>query len=278
MGGLKSKLPVTYGTMLAATLAIAGIPPLAGFFSKDEILWKAWDAGHPMLWAIGFVTAGLTAFYMFRLFYLAFHGRFRGEAEVLDHAHESPPSMAVPLIVLAALSVVGGWIGLPHAIGGPLGGLPNVFEGWLEPVFADAGHAVEAAHAVPPIEIGLMVASVAVAVLGILLAWWMYVRHLSAPEALAARLRGLYTLLRGKYFIDELYEVLVVRPFNALSQFAWRIVDDLLIDGLFVNGSGALVRLGSRVASGWETGYVQSYLLVFFGGVVLLLVFLVFGG
>ena len=113
---------------------------------------------------------------------------------------------------------------------------------------------------------------------GILLAWWMYVRDPSVPAALASRLRGAYTLLRGKYFVDELYDFVVVRPLNALSRFAWRVVDDLLIDGLFVNGSGALVRLGSRVASGWESGYVQSYVLVFFGGVVLLLAYLVFGG
>jgi NADH-quinone oxidoreductase subunit L len=186
--------------------------------------------------------------------------------------------MAAPLVVLGIFSVVGGWIGLPHAIGGPLGSLPNVFEAWLEPVFADVVLAGEGAHAVPPIEYALMAASVAVALLGILLAWWMYVRDPSLPAVLATRLRGAYALLSGKYFVDEVYDFLVVRPFNALSRFAWRVVDDLLIDGLFVNGSGALVRLGSRVASGWETGYVQSYVLVFFGGVVLLLVYLVFGG
>jgi NADH-quinone oxidoreductase subunit L len=278
MGGLKAKLPLTYWTVLAGTLAISGIPPLAGFFSKDEILWKTWAAGYPALWAIGLVTAGLTALYMFRLFFLTFHGSFRGSPGAWDHPHESPPSMAVPLTVLGVLSIAGGWIGLPHAIGGPLGGLPNAFEAWLEPVFADAGHASEVAHTVPPIEYGLMAASVAVALLGIALAGWMYVSDPSVPATLATRLRGLYILLRGKYFVDELYEVLIVRPFNALSRFAWRVVDDGLIDGLFVNGSGALVRLGSRVASGWETGYVQSYVLVFFGGVVLLLVYLVFGG
>ncbi|HET6342498.1 MAG TPA: NADH-quinone oxidoreductase subunit L [Gemmatimonadota bacterium] len=278
MGGLKAKLPVTYWTMLAGTLAIAGIPPLAGFFSKDEILWKAWEAGHPALWAIGLATAGLTALYMFRLFHLTFHGPFRGPPGTLDHAHESPPSMALPLIVLGALSIAGGWIGLPLAIGGPLGGLPNTFEGWLEPVFADVAHADLAAHAVPPMEYGLMAASIAVALLGILLAWWMYVRDTSVPATLATRLRGLYMLLRGKYFVDELYDFLIVRPFTALSRFAWRVVDDGLIDGLFVNGSGAFVRLGSRVASGWESGYVQSYIMVFFGGVVLLLAYLVFGG
>ncbi|MGH7559017.1 MAG: NADH-quinone oxidoreductase subunit L [Gemmatimonadota bacterium] len=279
MGGLRSSLPVTYWTMLAATLAIAGIPPLAGFFSKDEILWKTWESGHTLLWATGFLTAGLTALYMFRLFFLTFHGEFRGTDEERAHLHESPLSMAVPLSVLGVLSVVGGWIGLPHALGGPLG-IPNAFERWLEPVFADATGAAAAVHAAPvaasapPVEYGLMAASVAIVVLGIGVAWWMYVRQPTLSTTLATRFRGAYTLIRGKYFVDEIYDFLAVRPFNAVSRFAWRVVDDGLIDGLAVNGSGALVRLGSRVASRWESGYVQSYVLVFFGGVVLLLAFL----
>jgi NADH-quinone oxidoreductase subunit L len=277
MGGLRSSLPVTYWTMLAATLAIAGLPPLAGFFSKDEILWRTWESGHALLWAIGFLTAGLTALYMFRLFFLTFHGDFRGTDEERAHLHESPPSMAVPLAVLGVLSVVGGWIGMPHALGGPLGDVPNVIERWLEPVFADAAVHAAPGSAAPPVEYGLMAASVAIAVLGIGAAWWMYVRRPWLPATLADRFRGAYTLVRGKYFVDEIYDFLVVRPFNAMSRFAWRVVDDGLIDGLAVNGSGALVRLGSRVASRWESGYVQSYVLVFFGGVVLLLAYLLLG-
>ncbi|MGH7572515.1 MAG: NADH-quinone oxidoreductase subunit L, partial [Gemmatimonadota bacterium] len=283
MGGLRSSLPVTYWTMLAATLAIAGIPPLAGFFSKDEILWKTWEAGHPLLWAIGLLTAGLTALYMFRLFFLTFHGDFRGTDEERAHVHESPLPMAVPLSVLGVLSVVGGWIGVPHALGGPLGEIPNALERWLEPVFADATGAAAAVHAAPaggapPVEYGLMAASVGIAVLGIGAAWWMYVSKPSLPATLATRFRGAYALIRDKYYVDEIYDFLVVRPFNALSRFAWRVVDDGLIDGLAVNGSGALVRLGSRVASRWESGYLQSYVLVFFGGVVLLLAYLLLLG
>ena len=278
MGGLsRMGMPITYWTMLAATLAISGIPPLAGFFSKDKILWKTWDAGHPVLWAIGFVTAGLTALYMFRLFYLTFHGEFRGSDEEAENVHESPPSMGVPLIVLGVLSVVGGWIGIPAAIGEPLGGIGNAFEGWLAPVFEAEVHGAAAEHAIPPIEYGLMAASVAIATLGLLGAWWAYVRDPKLPERLSLRFRALYELLRGKYWVDEIYDFLVVRPYRALSRFAWRVVDDGLIDGLAVRGTGRLVEFGSGVASRWETGYVTSYVLVFFGGALAVLAYYLLG-
>ncbi|MBW3660852.1 MAG: NADH-quinone oxidoreductase subunit L [Gemmatimonadetes bacterium] len=277
MGGLKSGMPITYWTMLAATLAISGIPPFAGFFSKDDILWRTWDAGHPLLWAIGFVTAGLTAVYMFRLFFLTFHGKFRGTDEQAEHVHESPPSMAVPLAVLGVLSLIGGWIGIPAALGDPLGGLGNAFEGWLAPVFERGEVAGELHPAVPPIEYGLMAASVAIATLGLLAAWWLYVRNQRLPEELSLRFRAAYTVLRNKYWIDEAYTLFVVRPFNALSAFAWRVVDDGLIDGLAVMGTGRLVRFGSGVASRWETGYVPGYVLVFFGGALAILAYYLLG-
>ena len=152
MGGLKDKLPWTYWTMLAGALAIAGFPPLAGFFSKDEILAKAWETGHPVLWAMGAVAAAMTAFYMFRLMFLAFHGSFRGTDEQRHHLHESPPSMTVPLAVLAVLSVVGGFIGVPHALGGFVG-VPHALGSWLEPVLAPASaHGAAAAEAAVPAE------------------------------------------------------------------------------------------------------------------------------
>jgi len=278
MGGLRAHMPVTYWTMLAATLAIAGIPPLAGFVSKDEILWKTWESGHPVLWAIGFVTAGLTALYMFRLFFLTFHGEFRGTDAEKAHLHESPWSMAGPLAALGVLSVAGGWIGLPAAIGEPLGHVPNLFHDWLAPVF-ESGHgaAAEAHHAIPPIEYGLMAASVAVAALGVMVAWRLYLKDPRLPERIAERFHGAYVVLRGKYYVDEAYDFLVVRPFLGLSRFAWRIVDDGLIDGLGVRGSGAVVRFGSGVASRWESGYLQGYVVVFFGGAVAVLAYVLFG-
>ena len=282
MGGLKRALPVTYWTMLAATLAIAGIPPFAGFFSKDEILWRTWDAGHPVLWAIGLGTAGLTALYMFRLFFLTFHGSFRGTGEQRQHLHESPPSMTVPLTVLGALSVVGGWIGIPPAIGQALGGVPNAIEAWLAPVFADphaegVAHAPEGAHAIPPMEYALMAASVAVALLGILAARYLWLRRPELPLRIGLRFRVPATILSNKYYVDELYDAIVVRPYNALSHFAWRVIDEGLIDGLVVGGTGRVVRWQSRISSAWQSGAIPTYVTVFFGGVVAILVYYLFG-
>jgi NADH-quinone oxidoreductase subunit L len=131
MGGLREKMPVTFVTFLTATLAIAGIVPLAGFFSKDEILWGAFSSGHRIVWAVLAGAAGLTAFYMFRLTFLVFYGTHRGDHHVWDHAHESPRSMTVPLMILAALSVVGGWVGIPAILTG--GRDINVFHHWLAP-------------------------------------------------------------------------------------------------------------------------------------------------
>ena len=280
MGGLKPIMPVTYWTMLAATLAIAGIPPFAGFFSKDEILWRAWDAGHPVLWAIGFVTAGLTALYMFRLFFLTFHGGFRGTAEQRQHAHESPASMTLPLAVLGVLSVIGGWMGIPPAIGELLGGVPNAIEGWLAPVFESAhGEAAQAAeaHAVPPSEYALMAASVAVATLGILAARHLWLARPELPQRIAAQLQAPYTILRNRYWVDELYDALVVRPYNALSRFAWRVVDEGLIDGLLVVGTARVIQWQSRAMSRWESGSIPTYVTVFFGGAIVILAYYLFG-
>jgi NADH-quinone oxidoreductase subunit L len=217
---------------------------------------------------------------MFRLFFLAFHGEFRGTPEQRQHAHESPPSMIVPLVVLGVLSVVGGWIGIPPAIGNLVGHLPNAFEGWLAPVF-EGGHGAAAhgaeVHAVPPAEYALMAASVAVAALGILAARHLWLARPDLPQRIAARFQAPYTLLANKYWIDELYDAAVVRPYNALSRFAWRVVDDGLIDGLLVGGTGALVQWQSRVASRWESGNVATYLTVFFGGAIAILVYYLFG-
>jgi NADH-quinone oxidoreductase subunit L len=276
MGGLKGSMPITYWTMLAATLAIAGIPPLAGFFSKDEILWRAWDAGHPVLWAIGLFTAGLTALYMFRLFFLTFHGDFRGTGEQRQQVHESPPSMSAPLVALGVLSVIGGWIGIPPAIGNALGGAGNAIESWLAPVF-ESGHATEAAHAVPPVEYALMSASIAVALLGILAARYLWLRRPELPREIALRFQAPAAILSHKYYVDELYEMVVVRPYNALSRFAWRVIDEGLIDGLLVGGTSAVVRWQSKISGGWQTGAIPTYVTVFFGGVVAILVYYLFG-
>jgi NADH-quinone oxidoreductase subunit L len=268
MGGLQKRMPITYATFLVGTLAIAGIPGLAGFFSKDEILLNAFagEHGHPLLWLIGVAGAGLTAFYMTRLLILTFWGECRADHEVQHHIHESPPSMTYPLILLAVLSVVGGWIGLP---GGLLWG--NRFAHFLEPVFG--GHAT---HPSLALELGLMFVSVAVAVAvaGMGIAYWMYVLNPAFPARLAEQARGAYRLLLNKYFVDEIYDATVVRPTVGFSSWLWRLFDVRVVDGL-VNGTAAMVAASSRQWRRWQTGDVQQYAFSFLVGAVLILGWLV---
>jgi NADH-quinone oxidoreductase subunit L len=229
-----------------------------------------------VLWVIGLFTAGLTALYMFRLFFLTFHGDFRGTGEQRQQVHESPPSMSAPLVALGVLSVIGGWIGIPPAIGNALGGAGNAIESWLAPVF-ESGHATEAAHAVPPVEYALMSASIAVALLGILAARYLWLRRPELPREIALRFQAPAAILSHKYYVDELYEMVVVRPYNALSRFAWHVIDEGLIDGLLVGGTSAVVRWQSKISGGWQTGALPTYVTVFFGGVVAILVYYLFG-
>jgi NADH-quinone oxidoreductase subunit L len=269
MGGLKSKLPVTYRTFLVASLAIAGIPPLAGFFSKDAILAGVFEAGRPWLFAIGLFTAGLTAFYMFRMVSQVFAGAFRGTPEQAHHVHESPASMTVPLIVLAALAVVGGFVGLP----GIFGEGANRLQAFLAPIFlplAPAGEAAEhgLAHST---EWLLMAGSVAVAVVGIALAWKWYAKEGGrAPARLAASYPAAYALLADKFRVDELYDATLVRPFKALARFCWKVIDVLIIDGI-LNAGAFLVELAGDLLRFLQTGNVRNYALSFLLGVVALM-------
>jgi NADH-quinone oxidoreductase subunit L len=272
MGGLKSRLPITYWTFLIATLAIAGIPPLAGFFSKDAILAGAFEAGHPLLYAIGLITAGLTAFYMFRLVSLTFEGSFRGSHEQEHHLHESPSSMTIPLVVLAFLSVVGGWVGLPAVFGENA----NRFQAFLSPVILPiAGR--EAAHEALPhgTEWFLIGIAVAVAAAGILLAWKWYTKEGGrAPARIAASMPGLYSLVADKFRVDELYDVLFVRPFEWLARALWKVVDVLIIDGV-LNAAAFLVELTGDFLRFLQTGNVRNYALTFLLGLVALLLLVV---
>lgn len=278
MGGLKKHLPVTYATFLIATLAIAGIPGLSGFFSKDEILWKAYSSeyGHVAFWLVGFVTAGLTAFYMFRLLHMTFHGAERMDAHAKSHLHESPRSMTIPLSILAVLSVVGGFIGMPH-----LFGVTNYFEGWLAPVVGHgaAPHATLAASSgifasegghSTTMEWLLMGASVALVVLAIFTAGRLYNSDGKAITSLKDRLFGLHRLLLNKYWVDELYQALFVRPTVLLSLFLWKIVDVILIDGVLV-GCATIYNGAGDTFRHLQTGRVRSYATLFAFGVVILL-------
>jgi NADH-quinone oxidoreductase subunit L len=264
MGGLKKHTPTTFWTFLAGGLAIAGIPGFSGFFSKDEILWKTF-LNSPVLYVIALTVAGLTAFYIFRMIYLAFYGTPRMDAAVMHHLHESPRVMTVPLMILAALSIAGGYIGIPHL---------NQFEAFLEPVFAH-GHSTAAAHQEGlGLELGLMALSVAVALAGIYLAYQFYLAKAGAADRLATRLRGLYNLLVHKYYVDEIYEALFVRPLNWLSEkFFWKIFDVKLIDGT-VNGTATLFGGIASVLRRWQTGIVQNYAVTFVLGLIIILGYL----
>jgi NADH-quinone oxidoreductase subunit L len=252
MGALWDKIPVTAKTFMVATVAIAGIPPLAGFFSKDAILAAAFET-HPVLWVLGWVTAGMTAFYMFRLVNMTFFGQSRVSHEAEHHLHESPPSMTVPLIILAGLSVAGGWIGVPAVLGGG-----DQFAQFLEPVIAQHAEAGEEAHALShATEYGLMLASVIIALAGIWLARQWYLKKPSVPGMLAARFGGAYRLLYNKYYVDQIYDALFVNRAkdlgNALGSF-----DRGIVDGLGINGTGWLTRFSSTLSMWWDTWIVDG--------------------
>jgi NADH-quinone oxidoreductase subunit L len=274
MGGLKAKMPITFWTFLAATLAIAGIPPFAGFFSKDAILASSFEAPGlgKLLWAIGLFTAGLTAFYMYRIVSLTFFGRFRGTKEQAHHLHESPFSMTLPLVVLGALSLVAGWLGLPAVFGEHA----NLIGPFLAPIIAPiAGH--EAAHAPLPhaTEWLLMAVSVAVAASGLYLAYQWYAKDGGrAPARIVASFPGAYALVADKFRIDELYDVLFVRPFAWLARTLWKVVDVLIIDGV-LNATAFMVELAGDFLRFLQTGNVRNYALTFFLGLVALLLFVV---
>jgi NADH-quinone oxidoreductase subunit L len=269
MGGLKKYMPVTFITMLIATLAISGLPGISGFFSKDEILWQAFssDLGHPVFWFIGMLTALLTTFYMFRLVFLTFFGKERMDEKTKSHLHESPKVMTIPLIVLAVLSIAGGWIGIPKLFFGAT----NYFEHWLEPVFAPAQRILQSseAHHNVATEWGLMATTVALSLGAFALALRFYLKKPETVTRLRESFAGVHRLLYGKYFIDEIYDRLIIRPLHFFSIFLWKIVDVLLIDGL-INGGAFLIGGFSRVLRYAQTGRLTSYVTVFTVGVALI--------
>jgi len=262
MGELKSHLPTTYKTFLVGTVAIAGIPPLAGFFSKDEILWKSFAHGYYVLWFMGLVGAGLTAFYMFRLLSLTFDGEKRWDPG--KHPHEAPATMTIPLIILAVLSAIGGFVGIPASLGGG-----NAIEHWLDPVFEKANEKMLlAGHDVEAIEYVLMALSVGVAIAGIFLARKWYLQRSEIPDRLSARFAGLYKLLLNKYYVDEAYDAVVITPAAKGSEkLLWRGIDVGVIDW-FVNALAAAFGFVSKTMRVVQTGVAQSYALVFLAGVI----------
>jgi NADH-quinone oxidoreductase subunit L len=305
MGGLKRELPLTYWTFLIGAIAIAGVPGLSGFFSKDEILFRTYASGHVVLWTIGLLTSLLTAIYMFRIVFLAFHGeRQPAEASAPEqhpeehepvaehpargtaqhpavstqhapstqhpapgthhvHLHDAPPPMAIVLVVLAIGSVVAGYAGLPHILGGG-----DWLARFLEPSFHIEGEA-EAAAGSP--ELALMILSSAVAIAGIGIAFYFFARNRAAARRLAERFAGLHRLLLNKYYVDEVYDAAIVEPIRITSQEGlWKIVDVRIIDGA-INGAGRLVAGSADVLRRVQTGSVRAYAASLFFGVVAIL-------
>jgi NADH-quinone oxidoreductase subunit L len=271
MGGLRKKIPWTYGTMLMATLAIAGAPGFSGFFSKDDILGSiGTSTGGQILWIVGVVTAGLTAFYMFRLLFLAFHGAPRYDEHAV-HVHESPKAMLVPLVVLAILSVIGGCWAAPELFGGL-----NYFDRFLSPVFAASGTVLEEMSRA--FVLGRMAVAVGFALVGFLVAWWMYIRRTNAAARVGESRSGIYRLLAGKYFIDELYAAVIVRPLVWISRVVlWHGVDEGAIDGT-VNGVGQSAQVGGGILRRIYSGNTRSYATWVVLGAALLVTFLLWMG
>jgi NADH-quinone oxidoreductase subunit L len=247
MGGLRTRIPAAYRVFLVGALALSGVPGLSGFFSKDEILAAAWASGNRLVWGLGLLAAGLTAFYIFRLIFLTFFGRERTDRETADPIHESPAVMRIPLAVLAALAAVGGYLGLPRVLGGGA---------WLGRFLASSlgGHE---AHLTPGSEILLMAVSTAVALAGIGLAYVVYIRRDGAPaRRLAERLPGLYKIVAGQYFVDEAYEKVFVGGALALGRAAaW--FDARILDRI-VNGVAGAARVVSRLAIGFDGGIIDG--------------------
>jgi NADH-quinone oxidoreductase subunit L len=248
MGALWDKIPITAKTFMVATIAIAGIPPLAGFFSKDSILAAAF-AFHPVLWFIGFLTAGMTAFYMFRLVNMTFFGESRVSHEAAHHLHESPRTMTVPLMILAVLSIIGGWVGIPVVLHGG-----DHFAHFLEPVIVSHGEPHLLSHAT---EFVLMFLSVGIAVAGILLARHLYLTNPAIPQTLAAKWNRAYQLLYNKYYVDQIYDALFVNRSKDLATALGRF-DLGIIDGLGVNGTGWTTRVTSRISMWWDKWIVDG--------------------
>jgi NADH-quinone oxidoreductase subunit L len=267
MGGLRKLTPITYVTMMTAALAVSGIPPLAGFFSKDDILWSAWTRGHPIVWLVGLIVAGLTAFYMFRLIFLTFFGNQHFSEEVRHQVHESPSSMTMPLLILAVLSAVGGLFGLPALMG--IG--DNSFFRFLEPSLALGYH-----PGIEDLPRGLEWAfagtSVLVACLGIYLAFRFYVARPETARKLAQKASSLHRLLVNKYYMDEFYDAVFVKPTLAGStELLWKSIDGGIVDSS-VDGVGNTIYGWARTLKNVQNGLVRSYAAwILLGAIAILL-------
>jgi NADH-quinone oxidoreductase subunit L len=261
MGGLRKKLPITFITMLIGTLAIAGLPPFSGFFSKDEILAHVFEHSKVM-WAIGVFTAFLTAFYMFRMLFLTFFGTYRGTHHAEEKIHESPLSMTVPLIVLAILSAVGGFIGIPEVLGGH-----HWLSQWLSPVIMH--HPEAGDHSTEFMLMGITIAGVLISI-GI--AWSRYVKQNHIPVPDEAQRPALANISYHKFYLDEIYDAIIRKPLDGLSTFLYKIVDNKIVDGI-VNGLGWGTSEASKGLRLLQSGNVGFYIFMMVLGIISLLLY-----
>jgi len=262
MGGLRKKLPITHITFLIGCIAIAGLPPFAGFFSKDEILAAAHDK-HPVYYVLGVTTSLMTAFYMFRLYFLTFSGKFRGTAEQEHHLHESPFSMTLPLMLLALLSIVGGWIGIPAVFAADM----HWLSGFLSPVVPT----LVPHHVSHEMELMLMGAVVLLVIIMIIIAF----RKFGKDEIVNEAPVGLSKILANKWYVDELYQAVIVKPIEAIAAFFNKVLEARVIDGM-VNGVGKAVQFSSRQLRLVQSGQVGSYVLIMVTSIILFLIFQLF--
>ena len=270
MGGLKGKIKITFATMLIGTIAISGIPPFSGFFSKDEILAHAY-AHSTTFYVIGVFTAMLTSFYMFRMLYLTFYGKFRGTHEQEHHVHESPATITIPLIVLAILSMIGGMIGVPEVLGGH-----HELEHFLAPVFEKSNAILGEHHLQANTEFILMGTSVLVALIALAYAYFKYVKGGSLPVADTEERPALTSISYNKFYIDELYDLIIRKPLDFLSTFFYNVVERLGIDGL-VNGLGKGTIETSKGLRLLQTGNVGFYIFIMVLGIIAVLAYSIFG-
>lgn len=269
MGGLRKHMPITHATFVLGWLAIIGIPPFAGFFSKDEILWMAYSSprGHFLLWAAGAIGAALTAFYMTRLMALTFWGESRVDKHV--HPHESPLVMTIPLMALGILSLIGGWVGVPHVISEAIGHVPNFWENWFEPVIRQLPEAQEMAHSAAE-EWALMGVSVSLAAISALVAFLMYSKGEKAGDKVAKAVGPVYDVVHNKYYVDEAYFGGIINPLVNTSRNLWYYVDVNVIDKVTYKVTD-VVRGGGSFVRSLQNGNMQQYAMYIVLGVVLTL-------
>lgn len=273
MGGLRKHLPITFATFLIGTIAISGIPPFAGFFSKDEILAQVYEHSK-LMWGLGLAVSLMTSFYMFRLLFLVFFGEFRGTEEQRSHLHESPLTITGPLMILAVLATIGGGLNIPHALGGN-----TLLANWLAPVLALPNKLAGAGtHALDhSTEYLLMGVSTAIALIGLTVAFVRYVSGRRVPAEDGAPVPALTQLSRGKFYVDELYDTIIVRPVMALSSALYRFVEQRVVAPL-VGGLGEGVLGFGRNLRLVQGGSVGAYVLLMVVGLVLILGLNFFGG